>query len=142
VLTEIAEYNLALRSADRADEVIEPEVMLSLGTGVPPIRKTAVVDIFRPESALDTAKLFMNWDGMGKLMLESIVDADNRVIDRCRGWCAMAGIPFYRFSPHMATDIELDETDDKTLVDLMWSAMVYIHSRQDDVLRLKEILKD
>ena len=39
VLTEIAEYNLALRSADRADEVIEPEVMLSLGTGVPPIRK-------------------------------------------------------------------------------------------------------
>ena len=72
----------------------------------------------------------------------SIVDADNRVIDRCRGWCAMAGIPFYRFSPYMATDIELDETDDKTLVDLMWSAMVYIHSRQDDVLRLKEILKD
>ena len=72
----------------------------------------------------------------------SIVDADNRVIDRCRGWCSMAGIPFYRFSPHMATDIELDETDDKTLVDLMWSAMVYIHSRKDDVLRLKEILKN
>ena len=72
----------------------------------------------------------------------SIVDADNRVIDRCRGWCSMAGIPFYRFSPYMATDIELDETDDKTLVDLMWSAMVYIHSRKDDVLRLKEILKN
>ena len=54
----------------------------------------------------------------------------------------MAGIPFYRFSPHMATDIELDETDDKTLVDLMWSAMVYIHARKDDVLRLKEILKN
>ena len=54
----------------------------------------------------------------------------------------MAGIPFYRFSPYMATDIELDETDDKTLVDLMWSAMAYIHSRKDDVLRLKEILKN
>ena len=54
----------------------------------------------------------------------------------------MAGIPYYRFSPYMATDIELDETDDKTLVDLVWSAMVYMHSRQDDVLRLKEILKD
>ena len=43
VLTEIAEYNLALRSADRADEVIEPEVMLSLGTGVPPIRKVSKI---------------------------------------------------------------------------------------------------
>ena len=39
VLTEIAEYNLALRSVDRVDEVVDPEVVLSLGTGVPPMRK-------------------------------------------------------------------------------------------------------
>ena len=52
----------------------------------------------------------------------------------------MAGIPYYRFSPHMAIDIELDETDDKILIDLMWSAMSYIYARKDDVLRLKEIL--
>ena len=52
----------------------------------------------------------------------------------------MAGIPFYRFSPHMATDIELDERDDKILVDLMWSAMSYVYSRKEDVVRLKEIL--
>ena len=42
----------------------------------------------------------------------SIVDADNRIIDRCRGWCSMAGIPYYRFSPYMATDIELDEKEE------------------------------
>ena len=52
----------------------------------------------------------------------------------------MAGIPFYRFSPYMPIEIELDETDDKILVDLMWNAMAYIHSRKHDVLRLKEIL--
>jgi hypothetical protein len=52
----------------------------------------------------------------------------------------MAAIPFYRFSPYMATDIELDEKDDKILIDLMWSTMAYIYSRKDDVLRLKEIL--
>ena len=52
----------------------------------------------------------------------------------------MAGIPFYRFSPHMATDIELDETDDKILVDLMWHTMAYVNSRKDDVLKLKAIL--
>ena len=37
-----------------------------------------MVDIFRPENAGDTLKLFLNWDGMGKLMLDSLVDADNR----------------------------------------------------------------
>jgi hypothetical protein len=29
-----------------------------------------VVDIFRPESAHDTIKLVLNYDGMGKLMLD------------------------------------------------------------------------
>ena len=43
VLTEIAEYNLALRSVDRVDEVVDPEVVLSLGTGVPPMRKVRII---------------------------------------------------------------------------------------------------
>ena len=43
VLTEIAEYNLALRSVDRAEEVADPEIVLSLGTGVPPIRKVCSI---------------------------------------------------------------------------------------------------
>ena len=91
---------------DGSDESFELEVLLSLGTGVPPVKKvptihgicctfqyktfgnflfnhfscfqTTVVDIFRPENAADTVKLFLNWDGMGKLMLDSLVDADNR----------------------------------------------------------------
>ena len=51
-------------------QVVEPEVLVSLGTGIPPVRKVKVVDIFRPDSAQDTIKLMMNWDGMGKLMLD------------------------------------------------------------------------
>ena len=34
------------------------------------ILQTTVVDIFRPENAGDTLKLIMNWDGMGKMILE------------------------------------------------------------------------
>ena len=36
--------------------------------------------------------------------------------------------------------MELDETDDKILVELMWSTMAYMHARKDDVLALKELL--
>ena len=68
------------------------------------------------------------------------MDADGPTVDRCRAWCASTGAAYYRFSPLMATEIELDEKDDKTLVDLMWSAMMLIHLRKDDVLRLKSIL--
>ena len=142
VLTEITEYNMAQRSVNREDEIVDPELLLSLGTGVPPIKKTTVVDIFQPDSAKDTLKLFMNWDGMGKLMLDSLVDADNRVVDRCRAWCGALGVAYYRFSPYMAVDIKLDEKDDKTLVDLMWNTMSYVHQRHSDVELLKECLNE
>lgn len=140
LLTEIAEHNIAQKAVDREEEVIEPTVLLSLGTGVPPVTKTTVVDIFRPDSASDTLKLFMNWDGMGKLMLDSVLDTDGRTVDRCRAWCASSGIAYYRFSPLLITDVELDEKDDKILVDLMWNAMALVHTKRDDVMNLKELL--
>ena len=42
----------------------------------------------------------------------------------------------------MATDVELDEKDDKVLVDLMWTTMAYIHQRREDVMLLKDILQN
>ena len=116
LLTEIAEYNIAQRAIGHTDEIVEPTVLLSLGTGVPPVRKTTVVDIFRPESGMDTLKLIMNWDGMGKLILESVLNADGAIVDRARGWCAAAGTAYFRFSPLMSEEIELDEKDDKILI--------------------------
>ena len=47
LLTEIAEFNVAKKALDHDEEVVRPYVMLSLGTGVPPVKKTNVVDIFR-----------------------------------------------------------------------------------------------
>lgn len=69
-----------------------------------------------------------------------MVDTDTRVMDRVRGWCSMAGIALYRLSPLMATNVELDEKDDKVLVDLMWTTMAYMHSKRDDLLQLKQLL--
>ena len=40
----------------------------------------------------------------------------------------------------MATDIELDETDDKILVELMWSAMTLVYNKREDVRLLKNLL--
>ena len=42
LLTEIAEYNIAQRATAHEDDIVEPTVLLSLGTGVPPVKK--VVD--------------------------------------------------------------------------------------------------
>ena len=41
LMTEISEFNLAQRAIGNLDEVVEPTVLLSLGTGVPPVRRVS-----------------------------------------------------------------------------------------------------
>ena len=41
ILTEIAEFNMAIDGGDN----FELEVLLSLGTGVPPVRKVSVLSV-------------------------------------------------------------------------------------------------
>jgi hypothetical protein len=70
------------------------------------------------------------------------LNTDGRVVDQARAWCHSLGVAFYRLSPLLSTDVELDEKDDKVLVDMMWTAMAYIHGKKDDVLQLKTLLCD
>ena len=69
-----------------------------------------------------------------------MLDADQRSVDESRAFCLATQTPFFRFSPQLAQDLELDERDDKALVELLWFTMAYMHSRREDVLALKELL--
>ncbi len=70
----------------------------------------------------------------------SVLDADGKVVDESRAWCLSTGTSFHRFSPHLLTDVELDEKDDKTLVDLLWMTMAHVHSRREEVASLVPLL--
>ena len=69
-----------------------------------------------------------------------MLDADLRTVDDSRAFCLATQTPYYRFSPQLQTDLELDEKDDKLLVDLLWYTMAYMHARREDVMALKELL--
>lgn len=56
-MTEIHEYNMALHSVERRDEVVPVSVVVSLGTGLIPVTELKGIDVFKPESIWDVAKL-------------------------------------------------------------------------------------
>ncbi|KAL5289787.1 PLA2G6 family protein [Megaselia abdita] len=66
-MTEIHEYNMALKSVGRDEEAIPISCVVSLGTGLIPVTELKEIDVFRPESIWDTAKLAYGISAIGKL---------------------------------------------------------------------------
>ena len=53
----------------------------------------------------------------------------------------MAGISYFRLSPLLASDINLDETRDEVLVEMLWMTQAYMHEQRFKVRELIEILR-
>lgn len=65
-LTEIHEYNMALTHVGREKEAIPVSCVLSLGTGLIPVTELKEIDVFRPDSIWDTARLAYGISAIGK----------------------------------------------------------------------------
>ena len=69
-----------------------------------------------------------------------MTDSGNRVSDRARAWCKSLGVPFFRYSPQLNENVEMDEKDMAKLVNLMWDTMAYCHKHQQDLQNLANLL--
>jgi len=140
-MTEIHEYNLALKATNRENEVIPLSLVVSLGTGLIPTTYTLnEIDVFRPESLWDTAKLAFGISALGTLLVDQATASDGRVVDRARTWCSMIGVPYYRFNPQLSTEVAMDEKSDEILVHMIWNAKAFMHANRDVVQELATII--
>lgn len=140
-LTEIHEYNMALMSVNRKAEAVPVSVVVSLGTGLPPVTELKEIDVFRPESIWDTARLATGISTIGNLLVDQATLADGRVIDRARAWCSMIGVPYFRFNPQMSVDLPMDEKMDAPLINLMWETKAYMYQNRNKVIEMINLLK-
>ncbi len=58
-------------------------------------------------------------------------------MERSRAWCASIGVPYFRFSPSLSTFVDLDETKDEILVNLMWETCAYLYAHHSSIEELK-----
>lgn len=140
-MAEIHEYNLALNATDQSSQTVPLTLVVSLGTGcLPTMHAPKEIDVFRPESLIDTAKLAFGMSALGTLLVDQATASDGRVVDRARSWCSMIGVPYYRFNPQLSTEVGMDEKDDETLVHMIWSAKAFMHTNRDRVKELAAII--
>jgi len=130
LLTEVYELNMALRAVGREKEARNIGIVVSLGTGEPPLEKVDSVDLFRPDSIMNLPALVFGASAMGRLLIDQACSASNRVVDRARAWCGMAHIAYIRFSPQLDLDVRLDETSDEILVNMIYLTQVYMYENR------------
>ena len=71
VLTEMQEYSAVLNALG-AGGAVQPSVVVSLGTGYKPTEQVNTLDLFRPESLMDTARLAFGVSAFGKLLVDQV----------------------------------------------------------------------
>ncbi|KAL0822332.1 hypothetical protein ABMA28_004431 [Loxostege sticticalis] len=142
-LTELTELRLALNGVGQFEEALQTnlKVVVSCGTGLIPVSKLKDIDVFKPESLWDTARLAWGLSAIGGLLVDQATQADGRVVERARAWCSSIGVPYFRFSPHMSSDLAMDERADDKLVTILWEAMAYMREHRDEVNELTALLR-
>ncbi|KOC68741.1 85 kDa calcium-independent phospholipase A2 [Habropoda laboriosa] len=139
-ITEINEYNLALKATGREQEVVPLSLVVSIGTGLIPSSPLNGVDIFLPETIWDAAKFAMGILGVAKLLVDQVTASDGRIVDRARNWCSMIGVPYYRFNPQLSQNIAMDEKSDEVLADMIWTAKAFMHANRDQIIELAALI--
>ncbi|XP_065217015.1 85/88 kDa calcium-independent phospholipase A2-like [Planococcus citri] len=140
-LTEIREYNLAMKYVGRESEAHEPTVVVSVGTGTIPVTEVENIDVFRPGNVVDGIRLIKGANALKTLLIDQATQSDGRVIDRARAWCHFINVPYFRFCPQMSEEINMDEKDDQKLVNMLWETKAYMIAHHEEVLKLVHLLR-
>ena len=43
----------------------------------------------------------------------------------------MIGLNYFRFNPPLSEDVELDESNDNVLINMLWDTRAYIHKNRE-----------
>ncbi|XP_076312076.1 85/88 kDa calcium-independent phospholipase A2-like isoform X2 [Tachypleus tridentatus] len=72
-ITEIHQFNEALKCTGQEDQVRKLGLVVSLGTGVMPVSKVKSIDVFRPDGIWGTMKLAYGMSALGQLIVDQTV---------------------------------------------------------------------
>uniref|UniRef100_A0A3Q3F5U4 phospholipase A2 n=1 Tax=Labrus bergylta TaxID=56723 RepID=A0A3Q3F5U4_9LABR len=108
-MSEIHQYNKALKAEGKERDIKKLGIVVSLGTGKPPQVVVNSVDVFRPSNPLELAKSFVGAKELGKMLVDCCTDSDGCAVDRASAWCEMIDTIYHRLSPQLSQEVMLDE---------------------------------
>lgn len=132
-------------------------LMVSIGTGAIPIRNLERINFSSLTSisgkndhfvisnshnffSPGISSLASNLTTLIKVLVEQASQADGQVVERAQAWCSMIDVPYFRVNPPISEDIQLDESDNAKLVNMLWETMAYLYQHKNDLSDLLTLL--
>ncbi|KAM6940278.1 85/88 kDa calcium-independent phospholipase A2 [Xenentodon cancila] len=140
-MSEIHQFNKALKAEGHEEDIKKLGIVVSLGTGKPPQVVVSSVDVFRPSNPLELAKTFVGAKELGKMLVDCCTDSDGCAVDRARAWCEMIETIYHRLSPQLSQEVMLDEVSDAVLVDMLWETQMYLYEKREVLQSLAKVLQ-
>ena len=75
-----------------------------------------------------------------KVLIEQASQADGQVVERAQAWCSMINVPYFRINPPISEDIQLNESDNAKLVNMLWETMAYLYLHKESISDLLTLL--
>lgn len=74
------------------------------------------------------------------MLVEQASQADGQVVERAQAWCSTINVPYFRVNPPISEDIQLDESENAKLVNMLWETMAYLYQHKDGLSELLTLL--
>lgn len=140
LLTEVQNINRVNKVLQKDLEVMDIGLVVSIGTGAIPIRNLERINFSSLASLSGISSLASNLTTLIKVLVEQASQADGQVVERAQAWCSMIDVPYFRVNPPISEDIQLDESDNAKLVNMMWETLAYIYQHKEDLKDLQTLL--
>lgn len=142
VLTEIVKYNKALRQSSRQDEIKQPGLVVSVGTGKVPAIKVKSVDVILPSgpNPITLVSSAMAGFELTQVMIDAATETNAHVDDRAAAWCDSIDAAYYRLQPQLKDDVMMNEVKDEKLIDMLWTTKMYVQKNKHLIKEIADIL--
>lgn len=142
-LTDFVNFNCALKQRHLDHLTSELDLVLSIGTGRPPVVPTEVIDIGKLFSLnfvepYQTALQALN---LAQELVTMAVQTDAHVVQRAQAWCNSMQVAYFRLNPPLSENLQLNEIEEVEIVNALWETKAYMYNQRSFIEMLAKLLE-
>ena len=117
-----------IQQGKREGKLVDFGCVVSIGTGTSPLKQTGDVELFLPNPTSifkNVTKNLCALENLAQHFLNVVMQSDGQEIIRAQSFCDAFGYPYFRLTPPLAEDVQLDCSDPVKLIEMLYNTQMY-----------------